>query len=107
MLQPAGPKRRQEDRHALARVAAWTLRWQPLLLLAIGLFTALGFKQVWPSEQIADLSVRVRALEKASEETQRTLRVLADAKCVELTPEQLALAQIDCSRVFGRLRPRE
>lgn len=89
-----------------ARVLAELHKVQPIILLVLGVAAALGFRMVWPSDQIHGLTVRVAALEKTSEETQRTLRVLADAKCVELTEEQLAIAQIDCSQVFDRVRIR-
>ena len=105
-LQPFGPNNRQEDRSVLARMLIELHKVQPLILIVATAALALGVKMVWPGEQIAGLTVRVAALEKTSEETQRTLRVLADAKCVELTEEQLAIAQIDCSQVFDRVRIR-
>lgn len=105
-LQPFGPNNRKEDHSVIARMLAELHKVSPLIMLVFGFAGAIGVRMVWPADEIKGLTVRVAALEKTSEETQRTLRVLADAKCVELTEEQLAIAQIDCSQVFDRVRIR-
>lgn len=54
--------------------------------------------------QVDTLKTRTVMLESNQAAMLQTLEVLRDAKCVELTREQIALAQIDCSDVFERMR---
>jgi hypothetical protein len=93
MAEYEGPKRRgYETNGALSRLNHFYDRWRVVLtLIAIPLALFIG-RWSW-------------AMEKRMENAEGALEIIVRAKCVELTPSQIAVTGLDCQRVLRAQAP--
>lgn len=96
------------------QIEPWLVVGSTLATALIALLVAIGFGLKRPTERVEaveqavdSLVRRVTAEEQATQEIATALRTLIDAKCVELTPQQASYVDINCTRVYNRIRNAE
>ena len=95
-----GPANRAEDNSIWWRAARMKAKYSPLLMLLAAGALVLGFQWLSPNERITKLEREVAAM-------RQDFRYIRDAKCVELTPSEVALIQLNCTEIYDRMSQQE